>query len=340
MITFQPADVMRILPQIILCGFGILVMVLDPFVTPRKRSLLGWLALAGVLAAAVGTLWTSDNPGLAFGRSIAADHFSFYFFYLFLLVAALTVLGSINYLERDGIQHGEFYALILMGTAGMCFMASSTDLIMVFIGLEISSISTYILVGFKRKDALANEASLKYFLLGSFATAFFLYGIAFVGVERTACPPGAVDRTGAGCPSLDVCGSGVQAFHCPVSSLDAGCLSGSACAGDGIPFGGPENSGLCRSSADFPGRLVLSRLHQLLGNLGLSDFDHVPGQSCGALADQHQEAAGLLGHRSRRLRFGRGGRGKPRGCLRGALLPHRLRLDECRGICVNRPPGG
>ena len=138
MITFQPTDVMRILPEIILCGFGILVMVLAPFVAPRRRSLLGWLALVGVLAAAGGTLRTSDNPGLAFGRSIAADHFSFYFFYLFLLVAALALLGSINYLERDGIQHGEFYALILLGTAGMCFMASSTDLIMVFIGLEIS----------------------------------------------------------------------------------------------------------------------------------------------------------------------------------------------------------
>jgi len=179
-ITFQPTDLLRILPEIILCGFGILVMVLDPFVAPPKRSSLGWLALLGVLAAAGGTLWASASPGLAFGRAIAADHFSFYFFYLFLLVAALTVLGSINYLERDSIQHGEFYALILMGTAGMCFMASSTDLIMVFIGLEISSISTYILAGFKRKDALSNEASLKYFLLGSFATAFFLYGIAFV----------------------------------------------------------------------------------------------------------------------------------------------------------------
>ena len=89
MITFQPTDVMRILPEIILCGFGILVMVLDPFVALRRKSLLGWLALAGVLAAAGGTLRASHNPGLAFGRSIAADYFSFYFFYLFLLVAAL-----------------------------------------------------------------------------------------------------------------------------------------------------------------------------------------------------------------------------------------------------------
>jgi len=180
MTTFQPIDMLRVLPEIILCGFGILVMVLDPFIAPLRRSLLGWLALAGILAAAGGTFWISDHPGLAFGKAIAADEFSFYFFYLFLLVAALTVLGSVNYLERDGIQHGEFYALLLMGTAGMCFMAASTDLIMVFIGLEISSISTYILVGFRRSDPLANEASFKYFLLGSFATAFFLYGIAFV----------------------------------------------------------------------------------------------------------------------------------------------------------------
>ena len=180
MITFQPIDTLRILPEIILCAFGILVMVFEPFVAPSRKFLLGWLSLAGILAAAGGTWWTSSNPGLAFGKAVAADQFSCYFFYLFLLVAALTVLGSVGYLERDGLQHGEFYALLLMGTAGMCFMAASTDLIMVFIGLEISSISTYILVGFRRRDPLANEASFKYFLLGSFATAFFLYGIAFV----------------------------------------------------------------------------------------------------------------------------------------------------------------
>ena len=180
MITFQLTDLLRILPEVVLGGFGTLVMLLDPFLAPNKKSWLAWLSLAGVLAAAGGTVWTSCSPGLAFGRSILADGFSVYFFYLFLLVAALTILGSIHYLERDGLQHGEFYALILLGTAGMCFMASSADLIMVFIGLEISSISTYILTGFRRSDALSNEASLKYFLLGSFATAFFLYGIAFV----------------------------------------------------------------------------------------------------------------------------------------------------------------
>jgi NADH-quinone oxidoreductase subunit N len=180
MITFQTLDLVRILPEIILSGFAILVMVLEAFLGAGRRAVLGWLALLGVVAAGAAVVRTSLAPGLAFGRTVAADGFSFYFIYLFLLVAALTLLGSIDYLERDHVHHGEFYALVLLATVGMCFMAASTELIMIFLGLEISSLSTYVLAGFKRHDALCNEASVKYFLLGSFATAFFLYGIAFV----------------------------------------------------------------------------------------------------------------------------------------------------------------
>ena len=176
----QPTDFIRILPEIILATFAILVMVLEPFLSTERKSFLGWLALAGVVGAGLGTLRTSRSLGLAFGGSVSADPFSVYFIFLFLLVAALTLLGSMNYLKRDGINHGEFYALVLLATVGACFMAACTELIMIFIGLEISSLSTYILAGFKRDDAQSNEASLKYFLLGSFATAFFLYGIAFV----------------------------------------------------------------------------------------------------------------------------------------------------------------
>ena len=348
MITFQPTDVMRILPEIILCGFGILVMVLDPFVAPGRRSLLGWLALVGVLAAAGGTLRTSDNPGLAFGRSIAADHFSFYFFYLFLLVALLTVLGSINYLERDSIQHGEFYALILLGTAGMCFMASSTDLIMVFIGLEISSISTYILAGFKRKDALSNEASLKYFLLGSFATAFFLYGIAFVyGLTGTTnllelsgrlAHPAQWTMLARVALLLMFVGLAFKLSTVPFQIWTPDVYQGAPAPVTAFLSVGPKAAAfavLLRILRE----LVLRRFHKLLGNLGLSDSDHVPGQSCGPLANEHQEAAGILGDCSRRLRFGRCGCGKPRGHIRRALLPHGLCIDECGGICIDRPLG-
>lgn len=184
MMSFHSVDMMRILPEIILSVFAVLVMVLEPFVGATHKKNLGWLSLLGILGAAgsISRLSLSPWPGMgsSFGGAVAADGFSFYFIYLFLLVAALVILGSMDYLERDHAQHGEFYALVLMGTVGMCFMAASTDLIMIFLGLEISSISTYILAGYRRADRLSNEASLKYFLLGSFATAFLLYGIAFV----------------------------------------------------------------------------------------------------------------------------------------------------------------
>ena len=180
----QPLDMMRILPEIVLSGFAILIMVLEPFVGAAHKKLLGWMAILGIAAAGAATahLTLFDWPGLgpAFGGAVATDEFTIYFIYLFLLVSALVILGSMDYLERDHAQHGEFYALILLATVGMCFMAASTDLIMIFLGLEISSISTYILAGYRRNDPLCNESSLKYFLLGSFATAFFLYGIAFV----------------------------------------------------------------------------------------------------------------------------------------------------------------
>jgi NADH-quinone oxidoreductase subunit N len=178
--AFETRDILRILPEAVLCGFAILVMVLEPFLPPRRKTWLGWLALVGVLAAAWAVTRTPASSPLAFNRSVAADPFSLYFTSLLLLIAALALLGSMNYLERDNINHGEFYALMLLATVGACFMASATELIMIFLGLEISSISTYILAGFKRNEVPSNEASLKYFLLGSFATAFFLYGIAFV----------------------------------------------------------------------------------------------------------------------------------------------------------------
>jgi NADH-quinone oxidoreductase subunit N len=176
----QASDLIRILPQIILSVFAILVMVFEPFVPAGRRIMLGWFSLFAVASAGAALVWASTTPGTAFGGSIDASRFSFFFVALFLLVAALCLLGSFDYLTRDNIHHGEYYALILMATVGMCFMASSTELILVFLGLEISSIATYILAGFKRQDALSNESALKYFLLGSFATAFFLYGIAFV----------------------------------------------------------------------------------------------------------------------------------------------------------------
>lgn len=169
-----------VMPEIILSLTGILVMLLDPFVRPEQRGRLGYLAIAGALLAGVFTAPLWNNPVVAFNGMLTVDNYGTFFRFIFVAIAALTILVSIHFNQREEISHGEYFALVLFATVGMSLMAAGSDLIVIFLGLEILSIATYVLAGFKRSDAKSNESSLKYFLLGSFSTAFLLYGIAFV----------------------------------------------------------------------------------------------------------------------------------------------------------------
>ncbi len=120
------------------------------------------------------------DQGYAYNELIRADLFSIFAHAVVIGAAALCVLGAINYLDDENLQRGEFYALVLFATAGMGILAGANELLTAFVGLEMSSISSYILAGFRKRATKSNESSLKYFILGSFATAFFLYGIAMV----------------------------------------------------------------------------------------------------------------------------------------------------------------
>ena len=168
----------RVLPEVILTLFGVGIMLAGPLI--RRQRVLGYAALAGLGAALLGALALIHYRGSAFNGQILTDNFSIFFRVLFILIAALVVSASLDYLDHEGLQSGEYYALILLGVVGQGLMAASVELVMIFIALEISSISTYILAGYRRNDPRSSEASLKYFLLGSFATAFLLYGIALV----------------------------------------------------------------------------------------------------------------------------------------------------------------
>jgi NADH-quinone oxidoreductase subunit N len=177
----QGVDYIRILPELILSAFGILVMVLDPLVDEEKsQKLLGLIALGGTVAGLVATWYMAQSPGLAFSNMVKVDEFSVFFHVLVIAIAAVVILSSFEYMAVQRIRAGEYYALILFGVVGMALMSSAVELVLIFIALEISSISTYILTGFRRNEAASSESSLKYFLLGSFATAFFLYGIAMM----------------------------------------------------------------------------------------------------------------------------------------------------------------
>lgn len=177
----QAAEYVRILPELVLSAFGILIMLLDPLMDEQKsQKTLGLIGFIGTLAGLLATWCMSQSPGLAFSNSIQVDGFSVFFHVLVIAVAAVVILSSYEYLTVQHIRAGEYYALILFGTVGMGLMSSAIELVLIFIALEISSISTYILAGFRRYQAASTESSLKYFLLGSFATAFFLYGVAMM----------------------------------------------------------------------------------------------------------------------------------------------------------------
>jgi NADH-quinone oxidoreductase subunit N len=177
----QSIDYIRILPELVLSGFGIVIMLLDPLLDEDKsQKTLGLIGLLGALAGLAATWYTSQFPGLAFSNMVRVDSFSVFFHYLVIAVAAAVILLSYEYMSVQRIRAGEYYGLVLFGVVGMALMSSAVELVLIFIALEISSISSYILAGFRRNDAASSEASLKYFLLGSFATAFFLYGVAMM----------------------------------------------------------------------------------------------------------------------------------------------------------------
>src|SRR5467141_2044662 len=171
-------DIYRVLPEMVWCGFGVLVMLMQPFV--RSRHFFTFLALIGTLAGTAASVTSAMHAGPGFSGLVQSDSFSFFFHLLVGAVAFLVVLAAGQYLDRERLPFAEFYALLLFATAGMGVLASAQELLTAFIGLEMSSISSYILAGYRRDSLKSGESAMKYFLLGSFATAFFLYGIALV----------------------------------------------------------------------------------------------------------------------------------------------------------------
>src|SRR6266699_2197959 len=174
----QAIDLHRVLPELIWSAFGVLVMLLQPFV--RSRQFFSFLALFGSLAGTVAAATAFLHGGPGFHGLVQSDSFTFFFRLLVGSVSFLVVLAAGPYLDRERLPIAEFYALLFFATAGMGVLASAQELLTAFIGLEMSSISSYVLAGYRRDSLKSSESAMKYFLLGSFATAFFLYGIALV----------------------------------------------------------------------------------------------------------------------------------------------------------------
>lgn len=180
--SFVPTGVefLRLSPEILLILAGTLVLVLEGITGGRRGRELGQIGIAALVGALIATLAASRQPGPAFSGVISADGFATFFRLVVIGAGLLVALFSGPYLRREAAERGEYYALLLYSVAGQCLMASAAELIVLFIALEVSSIASYVLAGFLRADRRANEAAVKYFLLGSFASAFLLYGVALI----------------------------------------------------------------------------------------------------------------------------------------------------------------
>ena len=177
-------DLRPLLPMLVLAATAVVVILLDLLPPRERKDHLGFVSALGVVLALVMTYWMTFSIGggelRGFRGMVVLDPFALFFNVVIGYATGLVILLSMDYIRREGQEAGEFYILILLSSLGMMLMASAGDLIIVFLGLETMSIALYVLTGFFRHRLEAGEASLKYFLMGAFASGFFLYGIALI----------------------------------------------------------------------------------------------------------------------------------------------------------------
>lgn len=183
---FQTINPTVIMPEIILSVLGMALLMVNVFIPSKSKTYLVWLSLIGIVGAGLAAVsgWGSNIS--SFNNAVVLDNFAIFSKIIFLVAAGLAVLISDQYIERENCNHGELYPLVLFTTVGMMLMAAATDLMTLFLGLELMSIALYVLAGFNRDNIKSSEAGMKYFILGAFSTGFLLYGMALIyGVTGT-----------------------------------------------------------------------------------------------------------------------------------------------------------
>jgi NADH-quinone oxidoreductase subunit N len=213
-LTAPDTNIPIILPELVVAFAGVVVMLYDSFF-PRDRVTSGVISLAGLAIAAylLISMWSPETMGsTAWNGMISHDNLRLGFSIVFLIVTALTILISSVWVETEDVPVGEYHALLLFATFGMMLMAAGNDLVVIFLGLETSSIATYVMAGFRRGDLKSNEAAMKYFVLGSFASAFLLYGMALVygATGTTNLTQIAASISGANFPGLLLIGGAMM----------------------------------------------------------------------------------------------------------------------------------
>jgi NADH-quinone oxidoreductase subunit N len=192
--NFADFNLTAALPAISLALGTCVLLLVDLFIPKNRKSITAWLAVVGLAISFILNLPVYADGGDSFAGMFVADSFTGFFNILILLTAFLSILLSVDYLKRANIERGEFYSLLLLSASGMMFMAGANDLVVVFIALELLSIPLYVLAAFRSPETKSEESGMKYFILGAFASAFFVYGAALIyGATGTTNLPAIFD---------------------------------------------------------------------------------------------------------------------------------------------------
>lgn len=178
--TLPLADLVLILPELLIVGMACLILVLDPITPAHKKDLLAWMSLGILVVGSVVTVNGFGERVMAFSDLVVVDSYAVFWKMLLYLVSGLTILLSMGYLKEEKIQLAEYYAFVLLALTGMMVMVSGADLLTIYLGIELMSITLYIMAGFKRFELRSIESSAKYFVLGAFSSGILLYGISII----------------------------------------------------------------------------------------------------------------------------------------------------------------
>jgi len=178
--TIPLADLLTILPELLVVGTACILLVLDPITPSSKKDALAWMSLGTLVLCFFVTIGNFDDRVFAFSDLVVVDSFASFWKLLLYVVSGLTILLSMTYLKEEHIDLAEYYGFILLSLAGMMIMVSGADLLTIYLGIELMSISLYVMAGFKRFEARSIESSAKYFILGSFSSGILLYGISLL----------------------------------------------------------------------------------------------------------------------------------------------------------------
>ncbi|HNP70316.1 MAG TPA: NADH-quinone oxidoreductase subunit N [Kouleothrix sp.] len=204
-IQIPAVDIGVSLQLLIVFGGAMVLLMADLFTGPGSKRLIGYLALLVVAGAAAAGVPLWNGNGSTFGGMLVLDNFALTLNWIFLLSTAITIFISLDYLPRQGIERGEYYALVLFAAGGMMLLAQGTDLIVLFLGLELLSITLYVLAGFAYPRLTSEEAAMKYLLIGAFAAGFLVFGIALLyGATGTSSLVGIAQKLGSGLAADDV----------------------------------------------------------------------------------------------------------------------------------------